>query len=487
LTRAKSVSRARRLTALLGTMLLTLAAIVLLFGLGAGRAQAQFALGLQGDGFADGSGPQAAKAYGAMRAINGSYVRIALEWSEVVGNAGQSTPPKGFNYMDPNNPNYTWGQIDAEVRSVVAHRLQPIFVIDRAPNWAIGPGTPTKYTSPGSWNPNPTLYSGFIHAAATRYSGTYPDPQNRGKALPRVKYWEPWNEPNIPGYLNAPNPIAAYRNLLAIAYRQLKAVHSDNKVMLGGLAPVSPVPGSTPPLTFAADLMCLRPVGSGYKPVGSCQRARFDILAVHPYSLTATPTAHATKPGDMFTGDMGKVRALLRAAGNRYPLWATEFSWFTNPPDPQVGDPPNTAARYVAYSLYEMWKAATSVVIWFQVIDSNSQDSFSGGGLYYASGRPKPTLQAFAFPFVAGVNGGRGWAWGRVPSSGARSVVVERRTGARWIKVASARTGSDGVFTAAFSARGNAVYRARVSGGPTSLPYNSTPIPARRTHLNTAP
>ena len=51
--------------------------------------------------------------------------------------------------------------------------------------------------------------------------------------------------------------------------------------------------------------------------------------------------------------------------------------------------------------------------------------------------------------------------------------------------VATTRTGSDGVFNASFAARGNATYRARVSGGPTSLPYDSRPIPAKRTHLFT--
>jgi hypothetical protein len=103
--------------------------------------------------------------------------------------------------------------------------------------------------------------------------------------------------------------------------------------------------------------------------------------------------------------------------------------------------------------------------------------------LYSASGQPKPTLQAVAFPVVAGLTHGRGFVWGRAPVSHSVRVVVERAVGRRWRTLTTVRTGRAGVFVAYFAARRNGVYRAQVVGGPTSLPYNSTPIPPRRTHL----
>jgi hypothetical protein len=60
--------------------------------------------------------------------------------------------------------------------------------------------------------------------------------------------------------------------------------------------------------------------------------------------------------------------------------------------------------------------------------------------------------------------------------------LVQRQTRHGYKTVASARTGSDGVFTVHFSASGNATYRAQVSHGPKCLPYNSAPIPAKFTH-----
>jgi polysaccharide biosynthesis protein PslG len=478
-------SRPGRFVGLLGIALLALAIVIaLLLGPVTGRAQARFAVGLQDDGFGpDASNAQAATAYSAMRAVHGSYVRIPLEWAQIVSSPNASAPPKGFDQSNPRDSNYSWHHVDAWVRAAAAHHLTPIMVLDRAPQWAEGPGPITTPISDGAWDPNPRMFAQFVKAVASRYSGHFPDPQNPGSSLPRVKYWEPWNEPNIPGFFSAPNQVSAYRAILNGAYASLKSVHSDNVVFIGGLSSVSSVRGSTPLLTFLADLLCVRRSGSRYVTIGSCRRVHFDAISVHPYALAATPTKHAYKPGDLLVGDIGKVPPLIRATGRNYPLWVTEFSWFTNPPNGQVGDSFATSARYVDWSMYEMWKAGVSVVIWFQVLDDNSSgDTFSGGGLYSAPGQPKPTLNAFGFPFVAGVAGG-GWAWGRVPQSGTKTVFVERQAGSRWVRVATVRTGSDGVFTARFAARGNGTYRARVSGGPTSLSYNSRPIPPRRTHL----
>ncbi|HEY2435966.1 MAG TPA: hypothetical protein VGH93_02215, partial [Solirubrobacteraceae bacterium] len=166
----------------------------------------------------------------------------------------------------------------------------------------------------------------------------------------------------------------------------------------------------------------------------------------------------------------------------RHPIWVSEFAWFTNPPDALIGDPGPTAARFVAYSLYEMWHSGVDLVIWQQVEDTPAADP-SGGGLYTASGVPKLMLTAYAFPFVASVGGHAGFAWGRAPAAARRTVWVQRLSGGRWRTVATARSSRDGTFVVRFHAPGNGLYRARVLGGPTSLTYDSQSIPPRRTHL----
>jgi hypothetical protein len=464
--------------------------MVLFLGLAAADAQARFQVGFQDPGFyAHETNPLAQAAYGAIHAVDGSVVVVPVAWA----NVAPAEQAAGFSPSDPGDPHYRWNSTDFAVRSIAQHHLKVMLVFTSAPTWAQGPGPEKPYVNPGAWDPNPTQFAAFLHAAALRYSGSFPDPLNRGAALPRVQYWEPWNEPNIPGYFSAPDPVSAYRTLLNGAYGAIKAVHHDNVVALGGLAPVSPVPGSIPPLDFGAQLLCLHRVGSGFRANHSCpQRTQFDVFAMHPYSLAATPTKHAYNSGDVLVGDMGKVGALVHTADRlhtaapriHHQLWVTEFAWYTNPPNSQFGDADPTAARYVAYSMYEMWKSGVNLVIWLTVLDQPNQ-SEPGRGLYWSPGQPKLMLQGFAFPVVAGVSRGHGFAWGRVPVSHRVRVAVQHRVGHSWRHVATVRSGSDGIFYVGFGARRNGLYRARVIGGPTSLAYNSTPIPPRRTHLFT--
>lgn len=481
-----------RAAVLLARCIAALAAALVALALAPAHAQAQFQLGLQDPGFeAGGTSAQTRAANAAMHAIDGSVVRVTVYWATVAPDG--KTIPAGFRSSDPAEPRYRWSALDSAVRSAAQHHLRVIFSIQDAPTWAQGSGPAKPYVSTGAWDPNPTKFAAFLHAVASRYGGSFPDPLQSGATLPRVMYWEPWNEPNIPGYFSAPNPVSAYRTLLNRAYGVLKAVHRDNLVVLGGLAPVSPVPGSTPPLDFGAALLCLQRVGTGFSASRSCrQRARFDVFAMHPYSLASTPTKHAYKPGDVLVGDMGKVGALVHTAdrlhtaapGIRHKIWVTEFAWLTNPPNAQLGDSDAVAARYVAYSMYEIWNSGVSLVIWQTVLDEPG-NGFVGGGLYWSSGHPKPTLQTFAFPTVASVSGGRGFVWGRVPGPRPVDVVVQRALGNQWRTVATLRTGSDGVFSTRFPASGNGFYRAHVIGGPTSLVYDSRPIPPKRTHAFT--
>ena len=456
-------------------------------------AAGAFQLGLQDTSFTlPASQPGA---YGVLSAIHGNWVRADLSW---IGTApGGRTMPSGFDPSDPADPQYNWQNFDAVVRGAASHGASLIAVLDGVPPWAEGPNLPSNpLIQPSEWDPNAADFGQFVHAAAVRYSGSYPDPLHPGGFLPAVKYWEVWNEENLGPFFDAPELVNDYRSLLNAAYDSIKAVDPTAVVSIGGLAPVSYLGSlSMSPLAFAAQLMCLDRVGTQFVRAPSCpEQARFDVLSIHPYALAATPTKHAYNYDDVLMGDLGKVDALLKAADTLhtvYPsehhgLWVTEWSWFTNPPNTQVGDSPATAARYTAYSMYEMWKAAVSVVIWFQIRDAPhgvGTGVVAGGGLYDSAGQPKPIMGAFVFPFVAGVSGRTGFGWGRAPVPAGQRVDVEREAGHRWLRVASTMTRSDGTFYVTFAASGNANYRAQVEQGPTSQTYNSTPIPPKRTHL----
>jgi hypothetical protein len=235
----------------------------------------------------------------------------------------------------------------------------------------------------------------------------------------------------------------------------------------------------------------VRQAGKHYKRIKGCPKTNFDAMAVHPYALAATPTKPALNRNDILVHDVYKLQDVVRAASHlhtvskgSHPLWVTEWSWFTNPPQPAYGDAPNVAARYVAYSMYEMWKAGVSVVIW-QILADVIGGPNPGGGLETTAGVPKPTMSAFSFPFIASVRGRKGYAWGRAPLRTKVKVVIQHDVRGQWRKVATVKSDGYGVFQAHFKARGNGTYRALVTSGKASLPYFSAKIPARRTHAYT--
>jgi hypothetical protein len=126
------------------------------------------------------------------------------------------------------------------------------------------------------------------------------------------------------------------------------------------------------------------------------------------------------------------------------------------------------------------------MVVW-QTIQDFATAEPSGGGLETEAGQPKPDMRAFGFPFIASVQGKRGYAWGRVPLPGRRKVFVQHHTRRGWTTVETVRTSGDGTFQARFPAKGNGNYRARVQHGPTSLSYFSAKIPGQRTRQTVNP
>jgi hypothetical protein len=453
-------------------------------------AQAQFTLGLRDMNFFSPNGP--GQALSTIKAIDGSWIKIDASWLDI-GPAG-TRMPAGFKPSNPGDPQYNWAALDNEIRSAAKWHLHVMLDLWGAPDWALGPNRPNNPNiNFDAWDPSPVQFGLFARAAALRYSGHFPDPLHPGINLPRVNDWEIWNEENLPIYLAAPDLVGEYRALLNAAYGAIKGVAQSNVVAVGGLAPVSYLPPlSVSPLKFAAQLMCLRRVGTSFVRERSCSPPRFDAFADHPYTLAATPTKHAYHYDDVLVGDLGKLTGLLHAAqrlhvaASSVRLWVTEWAWFTEPPNKLVGDANATAARYVAYSMYEMWRSGVQMVIWSWLQDDprgSSSSTVLGGGLYFASGRAKLALRAFAFPFVASVNGRSGFVWGRAPVSQRVRVVVQHLVGKRWQQVATATTHADGVLLVALNVQRNGLYRAHVVGGPSSLAYDAKPIPPKRTHL----
>jgi hypothetical protein len=182
------------------------------------------------------------------------------------------------------------------------------------------------------------------------------------------------------------------------------------------------------------------------------------------------------------------MRALLLAAKRRGTIisprtpefWVNEISWDTKPPDPR-GVATALHARWVSESLYRMWRAGVSTVVWWRLEDDPLRQSPYQSGFFTADGKAKYSLEAFRFPFVAFRVANGVSIWGRTPSGQRGSVIIQRQAGTRWISVARVRADRYGIFSKHLHASSASAMRARlVSPSEFSIPFSLTVPPTRR-------
>jgi hypothetical protein len=391
-----------------------------------------------------------------VRAAGAKLTQTPIRWSEVA----PQNPPAAWQPDDPASPHYDWERTDRWVTAAVLNGLTPVLQIRSAPTWVqrcppeqIDTGTPC--------NPDPAALAAFATAAARRYSGQF-------GGLPRVRYWQGMNEPNLSLFFNpqyeGDKPISPYlyRGLINAFYAAIKAVDPSNLVIAAGLAPVA-IPGySIGPMRFARLLLCMTGVNNPRPTKGDCEGGvNFDIFDVHPYT-TGGPT-HEGHVNDVELGDLGKLTKLLKAADRagrinsvfpQTPLWITEFSWDSKPPDPG-GLPMRILTRWSAEAMHQAWRAGVHTFFWFSLRDSPTGSAPYGetlqSGLYFrgatvAEDQPKAVLDVFRFPFVA-YPGAKGLSfWGRTPTSRSGKVVIQALREGDWRTVGVARAGKNGVF-----------------------------------------
>ena len=429
------------------------------------------------------------------RASGAQLVRLTVTWSQVAGVSPPGDP------ADPADPSYDFTALDAAVRDAAARGLDVLFTIGGAPTWAEGPDRPgLDQAPPGSWKPDPRAYGDFAAALAGRYSGTF-DPPGSALVLPRVRYFQALNEPNLSTYLtpqwDGRRPVSPelYRALLNAFYERVKAVHPDNVVVSAGTAPFGSPPGGygMRPLEFWQSLLCLGRYPGSLLPSDCGDPVQVDVVAHHP--ITGRPRSVADR-GDITIPELGDLQGMVRAAeaagtvvpaGTR-PLWVTELWWETDPPDRFAMVTVGQQARWIAEGLYLIWKQGIDVTILFLIRDQPYQpaDPFASlqsgvyfaceqadlfptlqAGALFACGEPKPSLQSVRFPFVTErLSPSTLTAWGKAPTPG--QVTIEHKVGEDWLALSTAPSGDDGVFETTVEVSGAAELRAR-QGGATSL------------------
>jgi hypothetical protein len=217
-------------------------------------------------------------------------------------------------------------------------------------------------------------------------------------------------------------------------------------VLVGELAPSGRNdPGVTRPirpLEFLREMGCrdarFRALRSGrckgFKPVP------LDALGHHPYALFQSPFQRSHHRDDAAIGDWRRLlrtvdalvaRKALDPQGDMpVPIYYTEFGYQTDPPDPFAGISLARQSRWLQDAAYVAWRTPrVRALNQFRLSDGSIRGKGPlafrefQSGLFFASGKAKPSSHTFANPIVVR----RGVVWGQARAGGSHSVTIERR------------------------------------------------------------
>jgi hypothetical protein len=399
-----------------------------------------------------------------MRSLGVTLVKVGVDWNAIAPDPKSTHAPSHFSASNPASyPAANWAVLDNVVRTAAADGLQVgLDVTGPGPLWAAGSGMPkpakTNNCPCGWWKPSGADFKSFMQALGTRYGGSY-TPAGATTALPAVRWWSIWNEPNYGPDL-APQAIdnntvdeaaIVYRGLVDGAWSGLAAsghTTSSDTILIGETAPRGiqgkGFPGSfsgTVPVLFLQSLYCVnaqnRMFTGATAKANDCPgnassfRSQNPALfsasgyALHPYAQGVAPNVPTyacglqfclnpkTKKSDPYYLDfpeIGRAEKLLDKlnsvyhSGTHFPIWNTEYGFWTNPPDNALGPkysryavPPATAAYYMNWAEYLSYKQAR-IASYDQYLLVDTPGNTFADGLELSSGKRLATWNAFAMP-----------------------------------------------------------------------------------------
>jgi Glycosyl hydrolase catalytic core len=338
------------------------------------------------------------KVYRELNQLGVQTIRVNLWWGGPGGMGVARRKPA--NPMNPNDPAYDWGVYDRAVQYAAQYKMKLVFSLLGTPPWA---------NAAKGWNVAPTAvldFKRFATAAARRYNGRWIGLD--GRALPAVRSWLVWNEPNNPVFLKpqykrAPGgrwTIQSAKDYAKLCNAAVNAIHTvsvgASKVACGVTGPrgnnnPGSLRSSVSPLAF---LRAMKLAGA----------KGFDAYAHHPYygspvegPLTPPPPGiHGNAPTAITLGNFPLlVREVTRLYGNMR-LWITEYGYQTNPPDRAFGVSWAKQAQYLTQAYdYARRQPRVDMFLWFLLRDEQRPEGWQSGLITY-SGKKKPSYAAFA-------------------------------------------------------------------------------------------
>jgi hypothetical protein len=368
-----------------------------------------------------------------MKQVGVDVVRVTVLWS-VVGEKAQSTRARRrrFDARNPRRyPRANWDRYDRLVRAARTLGLQVYFnVTPPAPSYARARAPRGLRTAvKRAWKPKAGEFAKFVEAVGKRYSGRYRDENDGRDLLPRVTIWSLLNEPNQAGWLAPQWERGQMRS--AIMARELwlrgraaldRTGHGRDTIYFAETAPLgSSRKGQRSPVRpkrFLRTFLCQNRRGRGCGMFEKYGRVRATGIAHHPYTKDRSPLVRDRHRDAITMANLSDLGALADQLARRtrnisagLPIYATEYGFETNPPDPFSGIPLerqaewNVLGEFIAFNnprVAGITQFLLSDVAPVRGVRRSSKARWFTyqSGIQYVNGVPKPAYQAYYFPFL---------------------------------------------------------------------------------------
>lgn len=300
--------------------------------------------------------------------------RVDLQWAAIA-------PSRPADPRDPGDPAYDWARTDLIMLGLAERDITPIISVYYTPPWASG-GRSEPGVVPNVLAPDPQAFGDFMAALAARYSGDHASPA--GDALPEVRHFELWNEPNLGGFLrpqfegDRPVALDAYAAMVEAAYPAIKEANPDAIVIAGVGGPRS----STTSTGIGA-IEWVRGLAERKIPL--------DAYSQHVYP--ALPPLEPTTVVPSWSS-LGRFLDELDAFRPGLPLYITEAGYTTSPtPFRGTAVTEEQQAQYLTeiYDLPLIKTERIKAVVWFNLQDNPNWPA----GLLREDLSRKPSYDAF--------------------------------------------------------------------------------------------
>lgn len=198
-----------------------------------------------------------------------------------------------------------WAKYERTYSDLVAAGITPHFTITSSPPWSRDPGLPQLCTR----------YSQCVYPPAREMLGEWEEFLVEATTRLPSAVIEIWNEPNFAGQWRTGVDPARYAELLAHAYRAVKAVNPEAKVLMGGLG-----------TSIKRDSLTAAQFLDGAYAATPSVREHTDAINFHVY-----PGPNLGS-GSFFARVFRDIRAVRAKWGDETPLYVTETGTTTTGP-----------------------------------------------------------------------------------------------------------------------------------------------------------